>query len=278
MELTVGFPTRENKYVQNYLKILNENNRSQKDFMALLYAVEELERMLTQSNKNVADMHKQLSELKEIQKHPIKTELYNISQAIKENADAAKSQLDELKESIVNACKKAVENFKDVGASALDKTVSFLRLKGSLEAVSGFAAKNNGLCDKAIGKIETFFKEFHKSGRALKNMWRIMLGKEPVDTAAENGKLAQALIEPYRKGKAVWTIIEQKSYVTARELSDFQTRTLVKRIDKQDTKESKRSENTQKSNIFAKVEKHKKTVEANKNDKTQEKKNVRDAR
>ena len=281
MGAAIDFPIMGNRYVQGYLKALNENNRSGNDFIALLNVVEELEKLLAQSNRNMADMQRQLSELKEIQKHPIKTELNNISDAMQESAGAAKSWLGDIKESIANFCKKTMENFKDAGASALDKTASFLKLNDGLEAISRYAAHNNALCGTAINKIERFSEEYHKSGRALKNMGRMILGKEPIDDVKENGRLSKALTAPYRREKAVWAKIEQKAFVAARGLGDFHTQTQVKRIDRQDAKEVK---NADKTDVFAKVNKHKETVDANKKenpkdkDKSQGKKKTHDGR
>ncbi len=263
MGAIIAFPIRENEQVQDYIKTLNVNNRNKGDFMALLDAVEYLESMLMQSDKNMDEMIKQLSELKEIHKHPIKTELRNISNAIQENTGAAKSWLIDLKEKIVNFCKKTLENFKDAGVSALDKTASFLKLKDGLEAIGNHAAKNNELCGKAINKIETFSSEYHKAGNALKNMGRIISGKEPTAAVKEKGNLSKVLIAPYGAEKSLWAKIERKAYVTAKDLSDFHTKAQIKRLDKQDAKEADKA---QKTDIFKAVDKHKECVEAGKKD------------
>jgi hypothetical protein len=138
-----------------------------------------------------------------------------------------------------------------------------LQLKNGLESISRHAAKNNGLCEKAINNIEAFSAEYHKSGNAIKNMGRIAFGKEPVDTAKENGKLAAAVSAPYRTAKSVWAKIERVAFVLARDLSDFHTRTQIARDNRHEAKETDKTQETaktQKTDVFKTVEKHKETA------------------
>ncbi len=276
MGAVIAFPARDNEYVKEYLKTMRESrHRNEGNFTDLINAVSYLENLLEQSGRHMAEMKSQLDELTEIQKHPVKTGLSNTYAAMKKNLDSAKSRLADIVESIVEFCKKALENFKAVGVSALDKTVSFLRLKNGLEAVSGYAAKNNGLCDNAINRIGVFSVEYHKGTNALKNMGRVALGKEPVDAVKENGKLAAAMSAPYRAAKAVWAKMERTAFVMARDLGDFHTRA---QIDRDNRREDKETAKTRKTDVFKSVEKHKETADAAKKDKPREAKKSKDER
>ena len=198
-----------------------------------------MEEMLAQSNKNIAEMQCQLSELKEIQKHPIKAELNNIACSIRQNADAAKSWLEKLKESIIQWCRSMGEKVKDMGASALDKAASTLKIQNCLEGIAKCAAKENGLSGKAIRDMENFAAEYHKAGRAISNMGRALIGKEPIDGAKQNGKLLKIMTAPHRANKSLAATIERTTYRLAKSLEDFHTREQLKRLDGQEAKEDK---------------------------------------
>jgi hypothetical protein len=289
MGAVIAFPVRENEYVKEYIRTMSKNRRSAPDFMDLLNAVGYLEGLLEQSGKQMAEMKSQLDELTEMRKHPLKTKLNSIYTAMKEGMESIKSRLAEIVKQIVDFCKKTLENFKAAGVSALDKTVSFLKLKEGLEAISSSAAKNNGLCGDAIGRIDAFSVEYHKGGAVLKNMGRLALGKEPVDTAKENGKLAAAVSAPYHAAKSIWAKIERTAFVMARDLGDFHTRAQTARDDRREAKENKReakenerdakeTEKARKTDVFKSVEKHKEAVEAAAKDKPREAKKTKDGR
>jgi uncharacterized protein YukE len=53
-----------------------------------------------------------------------------------------------------------------------------------------------------MGKIEAFAKEYHTAGRHIKNMARVIIGKKPIDTAKESGKLAKVFSAPYKAHKS----------------------------------------------------------------------------
>ena len=234
MGAVINFPIRQNEHVKAYQKILNENRRSDPNMKALLDYVARLEATMEQSNKNIAEMQIQLSELKEIQKHPIKAELNSIACSILQNADAAKSWLEKLKESIIQWCKSMVEKVKDKGTSALDRAASTLKIQNCLEGIAKCAAKENDLSGKAIKDMENFAAEYHKAGRAISNMGRALIGKEPIEGVKENGKLLKFMTAPYRANKSLAAKTERITYCMAKSLEDFHTREQLKRLDRQD--------------------------------------------
>ena len=239
MGVIVNFPIQQDEHVKAYQKILNENSRSDPNIDALLDYVARMEKILAQSNKNISEMQNQLSELKEIQKHPIKAELNNIVCSIQQNADAAKSWLEKLKESIIQWCKSMVEKVKDMGVSALDKAASTLKIQNCLEGIAKCAAKENDLSGKAIKDMENFATEYHKAGRAISNMGRALIGKEPIDGAKQNGKLLKIMSAPHRANKSLAAKIERTTYRMAKSLDDFHTQEQIKRLDRQETKTAK---------------------------------------
>jgi hypothetical protein len=271
MGVIIDFPLRQDDYVKAYLKAMRESGRSDPVFNSLMDYVARVENALVQSNKNIADMQGQLSELKEIQKHPIKAELNNIVCAIQENAEAAKSWLEELKKRIAEWCKNLMAKVKEMGASALDTTVSALKIKDCLDGIAKCAAKENAMCGKAIKDMENFAGEYHKAGRAVKNMGRALIGKEPIDGVKENGKMLKIMTAPYRAHKSLAAKVERTAHRCATSLGDFHTQQQIKRLDRQDAKQANQAARRTPEGDFARMRAKQAAAEASRPQNSQKK-------
>jgi hypothetical protein len=146
-------------------------------------------------------MRQQINEIKEIQKHPIKNILQNASDILKEKVAEIRAQLGKIRENIVQGCKNAVTAVKEVGITALDKLADFFHIKQGFEAIQTGSAAGVKSCDKAVGNIEIFSKEYHSATLSVKNMARLAIGRQRKDTPAEIGKLAKVVCLPYKVGR-----------------------------------------------------------------------------
>jgi predicted nuclease with TOPRIM domain len=109
-----------------------------------------------------------------------------------------KNLCDKAKNGIKESCNNALEAAKERGIEVLGKMASFFNVREYYENIEAKAQNTIDRCEKTIEQIEAFSKEYHKVGNALKNLGRIILGKEPEDKAAEIGNLAKKLCAPYR--------------------------------------------------------------------------------
>jgi len=196
-------PLAENEHVKELLGILRDNGKDPSGLAALINHVGEMESFVKLAENRIAEMKAQLDTMKEVQDHPIKHALQNAIKTLETKVAEIKTHIAELKANIVEGCKNAVAAFKEKGAAVLDRLASFFNIKGFLKAID----KDNDISircnDKAIAKIETFSKEYHATGRHLKNMGRMIVGKQPIDTVKESGKLAKAVSAPYRASRAI---------------------------------------------------------------------------
>jgi uncharacterized coiled-coil protein SlyX len=197
-----GGSLMENEHVKELFGILHENGKDATGLAALINHVTDMEDFVVQAESKIAGMKAQLDEMKEIQDHPIKNALQKAIAALETKVAEIKAQITELKTNIIEGCKNAVAAFKEKGAAALDKFVSFFNIKSGLQAVKNSTVRAADDCDKACAKIESFSKQYHTAGRAIKNMARMIIGKAPIDTVKESGKLAKAVSAPYRAEKA----------------------------------------------------------------------------
>jgi hypothetical protein len=192
----------ENQYVQELFSILQDNGKDTKGLSALIGHVSEMESFVTRAEQKIAEMKSQLSEMKEVQNHPVKTALTNAIKALETKVAEVKERIGELKTAIIDGCKSAVDAFKEKGAAALNNLARFFHIKGALKAVDKSVEQSVATCDRTVANINTFSREYHETGRHLKNMGRILTGKPPIDTAKEAGKLAAVMSAPYKAEKA----------------------------------------------------------------------------
>jgi Mg2+ and Co2+ transporter CorA len=169
-------------------------------------------------------MKSQLAEMKEIQSHPVKTALQSAIKNLELKVAEIKVQLTELKNNIIEGCKNAVNAFKEKGISALDKLASFFKIKTGLTALDRSATENAQSCDKSVARINEFSKQYHEAGRAIKNMARMIIGKEPIDAKKEAGVLAKIISAPYRAVKALMLQISKSANAMTERLETLETR------------------------------------------------------
>jgi hypothetical protein len=195
----------KNEYVSQLFSILQDNGRDTSGLSALIGHVSEMENFVKRAEDKISDMKSQLAEMKEVQNHPVKTALRNAIRSLETKVAEVRTQLAELKTNIIEGCKSAVEAFKDRGISALNNLASFFGVKKGLQ---GWKKDIDGIIkadDKAVARIEAFAAEYHSGTNALKNMGRIIIGREPIDAKKEAGKLAKTLSVPYKAQKTAMT-------------------------------------------------------------------------
>ena len=195
-------PLAENVHVKELFNILQENGRDTSGLSALISHVSGMEDFVKRAEGRIADMKAQLDTMKEVQDHPIKTALQKTIKALETAVSQVKAQLSELKSNIIEGCKTAISEFKEKGAAVLDKLASFFKIKSGLQAIKNSTVKSASLCDKAVADIQTFSKQYHTAGNALRNMGRMMIGRKPIDAVKESGRLAKVFSAPYRAQKA----------------------------------------------------------------------------
>jgi len=191
----------DNPYVQELFSVLKENDKDTAGLSALLGYVKQMEDFVKSAEGQIVDMKCQIGEMKEIQKHPIKTALQNTCESLEKQVTGIKSQLNKLRASIVEACKHALTAVKEKGVTALDKLAGFFHIKQACEKIQKDCSHAMSGCDKSVAKIEQFSKEYHETGLHLKNMFRIAIGKDAVAQAKESGALAKSMCAPYKAEK-----------------------------------------------------------------------------
>lgn len=190
-------PVQENEAVQKFLKLLMEHQPEKgKDYSAILWQVDGLERKLEQTLSELKAVKQELSQMQE---NPAKQTVGRIVQGMEQKIHALQERLSDVKDTIVESAKQAVGNVKQTGISALDKTMSFLGIGKALNAMQEDLSRTMADTAQSIKKIETIGHELRSVGGHLKNAGRVVAGKEQhfVDGGKE-GYFQAALLTPMR--------------------------------------------------------------------------------
>ena len=226
-------PLAENQYVKELFSILGDNGRDTSGLSALLGHVSEMENFVKRAEDTISDMKSQLAEMKEVQNHPVKTALQNAIKNLEQRVAEIKEQLSVLKNNIVEGCKNAVAAFKEKGAAALDKLASFFKIKSGLESWKKNIDGAIRADDKAVASIQKFSAEYHTAGRAIKNMARVAVGKQPIDAKKEAGKIAKAMSAPYKMQKNMLTGLKKSIDKAIASLDGLEAKAEARRVHRQ---------------------------------------------
>lgn len=198
MSDSVNTPLAENEHVKELLGVLQENQMDSKNLVAMLGYVAAVEKQLDKAAGELAAMRKELSAMREERNHPVRTALTRAIHTLENGISAMRARLDSVKAAIVTGCKDAVAAFKANGRAALNNLARFFRLKPFFQAWSNDLDKLMKASDRAVAKIEAVSAEYHAAGRHVKNVARVLSGREPVAEIKPNGRLAHLMEAPFK--------------------------------------------------------------------------------
>jgi DNA-binding transcriptional MerR regulator len=217
-----GRPLAENEHVKELLAALRGNGRDTAGLEALIGHIGEMEGFVRRAEEKIADMKSQLAELKEARDHPIATATRNAIAKLEKGLAAMRERLAALKEGVAEGCRNAMAAFKEKGLSAFDRLASFLNIKGGIEALGKGAAENAKQCDAAIARIDEISKQSRDAGRAIRNMARIVAGRDAGSEAKDKGSLAKAAAAPFKAQKALMLGISKTAGAMAGRLGQLE--------------------------------------------------------
>lgn len=237
----------DNQYVKELYSILNNHHKNTDGLSALLNHVSAMEAFVKHAEDRIAEMKSQLDEIKEIQGHPLKNTLQAAIRSLEKVVAAMKERINSVKASIAEGCKNAVTAFKENGIAALDKLASFFDVKGGLQALRKDIDNAIRIDGRAVEKINAFAKEYHSAGRAVKNMARVLVGKEPLSKEKAAGKLAKAISAPFIAEKTILSAMRRSVNKAITGLENLEARAWAKKSVQNETKKPSVAERLQKS-------------------------------
>jgi len=199
--------------IQVLLQLLNDNNKQEQvaALISLINNVKTMEDTIKSCASTISTMKNQLVTLKEVQSHPIKTIMTNDITKLENGANTIRSICNRIKQDILDGCKSVIEAVKDKGIAMLNNIATYFGVKDFCEHVETKAQNTITRCENSIAKIEAFSTEYHKAGNAIKNLGRMLVGKETVDANQKAGELTVVICSPYREAINRLTIIRDNA-------------------------------------------------------------------
>lgn len=191
---------QEKEAVKEFLKLLMENRPEMgQEYAAILRQVDSMAGQLDAALKELQEVKSQLAVVQDGRAN------WFVSRAavlVESRLNRAHDHLSIIKVRIAEGAREAVENFRHMGTAALDRAVSGLGIKNSLEAVLEELDRSAAAMDKSIKRIETIGSELRSVGGHVKNIARAVAGKEQqaVDGGME-GRFQAAILAPMRMEK-----------------------------------------------------------------------------
>ena len=193
------------------MKLLEENKRREQaqDFSQLLEYMDGMSRQFDAVVQELQEVREQLA----YEKQPaVKKIMQSAVTSLENKVEWARDMLAGLRERIVDCTRDAVENFKEMGVSALDNAMSVMGVKNALESlqehISGMIADTK----QNIEKVEDIGHELRSVGGHLKNAGRAMTGKETREVdGGQEGRFQSVVLAPMR---AVQNLLTNMNHAT----------------------------------------------------------------
>ena len=175
----------DNGDVKKLLSLLSkvEGDRA-KEFSQLIAYVDAMGRQFDRVSAELVQVRGQLAEL---QQSPVKKALSAAVTGLEKGVHAARERLAAVKEQIAEGAARAVEEVKHAGLAGLNKAVSFLGVKKTLNLLRGDLHNTVTDAKATIAKVEAVGEELRSVGGHLKQAGRATVGKErqEVDASKE---------------------------------------------------------------------------------------------
>ena len=226
-------PLSENTYVKALFGLLKDNGKDASGLTALISCVEEMESIVKSSASQITEMKAQLESNTQYRNRQFKELLGSMAKMLENKAKEIKGQVSSLKSGIVSGCKRAVAAFKSKGISALDNIASFFKIQDGLTSLKHTAEDSIKMDNNAIANIEAFASEYHSAGRAIKNLFRLAAGKQPIDAKKEAGKLAKTVAAPYKAHRAMLAGLNKAITKAAAGLETLENNEAAKKAERQ---------------------------------------------
>ena len=203
-------PLIDNGDVKKLLSLLSkvEGGRA-KEFSQLIAYVDAMGRQFDRVSAELVQVRGQLAEL---QQSPVKKALSAAVTGLEKGVHAARERLAAVKEQIAEGAARAVEEVKHAGLAGLNKAVSFLGVKKTLNLLRGDLHNTVTDAKATIAKVEAVGEELRSVGGHLKQAGRATVGKERQEVdASKEGRFQAGLLAPLRSFRDIVEHMEQSA-------------------------------------------------------------------
>lgn len=199
---------RDNERVKELLELLAESSAldKTKDFSNLVLYVDSMD---MQFNRVMSELQEVKAQLAEVQKSPVKDAIMGMVNAVESKIQEARARLGSIKTGIIEGAAQTLENVKHMGLAGLDKMVSFLGVRQTLDAMRGDLNQSVKMMENTIAKVGAVGQELGGVGRHLTNVGRVLAGKERQEISGKEGRVTTAILAPMRSTRNILSGMEK---------------------------------------------------------------------
>lgn len=205
-------PLTDNREVAALLRYMMQHQQKQphEDFSALLKTVSALEEQLRATNAELRTVKRELNTVRNSLTPAQRTSGERLVKAAETALRQAGEQLRGIREKIVQTAKKTLEAVRQTGISGLNGLSNLLGVRKALRGLKVQMSRTAGTLETGISRMEVAGKELHGAGEHLRNIGRVLAGKEPL--AKQSEKQAAALVPLLSLAGAFRKIEERASH------------------------------------------------------------------
>ena len=193
-------PSQRNETFQQFIKLLEENNRQGQaiDLSLMAWYLDGMERQFDAVLQELQAVKEELVQVTERQV-PSKSFFTNMVEGLEAKVEQARGRLAAFRGKIMECVKNAIDRFKDAGVSALDNAVATMGIKKGLEHLQEGLQNSLSSIKVALGKAEEMGTQLRRGFRNIANAGRIAANKElDLDPKNEEGRFQSVVLTPMR--------------------------------------------------------------------------------
>lgn len=187
--------------VARLIDILQDNGKPQQsqEFAHLAGYIDTLHDQLNTVLGELKEVKQRLDAISD-KKNPVVVAYIKVADKLENTLTVLKTQLYEARNHLIFYAKQTVADFEIKGLSALNRTVEFLKIKNILLTVKNTLEQTVKGANQSISKIEVMDKELRAAGTHVKNVGRVLVGKDNKtvnDTISKDSKVVKILQKPF---------------------------------------------------------------------------------
>lgn len=173
-------PLTENPSVVELFSLLSKSKAAEQytEFSQLVFCVNAMEEQLNRTAKELSAVKKELHTLQKHLSKEDKSGLSNLTSSLEAAVRRAYQQLRGIRESVIHAAQTAVRGMKDTGVIGLHETLEALGVRKALTALQTHLNRTARAVETGIARIEAVRQEIQSVGGHMRNIGRVLSGKE----------------------------------------------------------------------------------------------------
>lgn len=199
-----------------------ESNGMKKELQEVDSLVKYLENMESQFGQVLNELQEVKVQLAQMEDKGIATTTTRIVEKAEDKLQEIGDQFAKVKKNLIQSAKYAVTVFREKGTDALRSAVSAMKIPAVLSALKESLHSGRESMDKSAKRMESVSSEFHAIGGHLKNIGRILMGKERKEP------------EKWNPDKGILMKVQKAFLVCGRHFSEMenQTENTLKKVEK----------------------------------------------